>query len=893
MKLLLIDGSNLIFRAYYATEKREIKTPNGEDANAIYTLVTMINKLIVEHKPTHMFIALDTGKSTFRHEKYPMYKGKRSETPERLKSQFPMALELYEAMGIKHYATERFEADDLIASYAKLGERSDFDVQVVSGDKDLLQLISPKTKVLTPGIGFIKECNYDEEIFSEKFGFNKDRFVEYKALVGDTSDNIIGVEKIGAKTAAKFINNFSSIDEMISSAQDVVQKMENKEKIPKETIIKGKNAERMAVSKELLDDNLELVKLIEDVDVHIPLEELKFSDYNYETFIKYLKKCGFTKMANDFAKKAGLEAEKVVYNQQQVQEITKFNIKKHTGKETFIYTETLGENYHTTRGLGIGFASEKGLFYLPQTKIDEDVKAYIKSDAKKIVYNLKRLMVMLNLSEVQGVIFDPFLALALLNPENYKKPIDVIAIQEQIEGIKDQRELYGPKSNPKLPLPDLIKEDIGMKAYVCQQLYIKLVNEIEMNELSSVLQTIELPLSQVLAKMEMTGIVIDENKLNDLNHDFEIEIEKIEQKINLITDINIKSTKQLREYLFDTRALPDKGIKKTKSGHSTDVENLSKLRKLLEFDADKYESDIKLIDLIFEHRMYSKLNSTYLKGLAKYLEEGKLHPIYHQLLTETGRLSVSEPNIQNIPIRTEKGQVIRSLFTAPAGKKVVAIDYSQVELRVIAHMANEEHMLSEFRANNDIHTETAKKILGLSEVSKNQRSQAKAINFGIIYGMSAFGLAKQVGISKKEAADFIDKYLNTYPNIEKYMNDLIEFAKENEYVKTIDGRRRNLPNINSSNRLEAENAKRMAINTPVQGTAADIIKKAMIAVNKYIKGTEIDLVMQIHDELVFYIPETEVEEQTTKIKGLMENVVDLNVNLIADAQSGDNWLEAK
>lgn len=893
MKLLLIDGSNLIFRAYYATEKRDIKTPDGEDANAIYTLITMINKLIVEHKPTHMFIALDTGKSTFRHEKYPEYKGKRSETPDRLKNQFPMAKELYAAMGIENYATERFEADDLIASYAKIAEAKGFEVQVVSGDKDLLQLISPTIKVLTPGIGFIKECNYTAEVFKEKFGFEKERFIEYKALVGDSSDNIIGVEKIGAKTAAKFINNYPNIDAMITDAKKVVEMVENKEKIPKDAVIKGKNAERMAVSEELLHNNLELVELIEDVDVHIPLEELAFNDYNYETFIKYLKKCGFTKFVNEYSKRAGIEEEKVVYNQEKVREITKFDVKKHTGKETFIYTETLGENYHNTKGLGIGIACSKGLFYLPQTKIDQDFINYLQSDSKKIIYNTKRLMVILKTNEINGLIFDPYLALALLKPENYKKSIDLIAIQEQIDVLKDQRELYGPKSNPRMPLPDEIKEDIGLKAHICQEIYVKLVNEIEINELSHVLQDIELPLTKVLAQMEQTGIVIDQDKLHDLNHDFEIELEKIEQKIELITDINIKSPKQLREYLFETEGLPDKGIKKTKSGHSTDVENLSKLRKLLEFDSDKYAKHIELIDLIFEHRMYAKLNSTYLKGLSKYLVDSKLHPIYHQLLAETGRLSVSEPNIQNIPIRTEKGQVIRSLFTAPIGKKVVAIDYSQVELRVIAHMADEKHMLEEFKLGNDIHTETAKKILNVETVTSLERSRAKAINFGIIYGMSAFGLAKQVGISKKEANEFIDKYLQTYPNIERYMSDLISFAQDNGYVKTLDGRRRNLENINSSNRLEAENAKRMAINTPVQGTAADIIKKAMIEVNQYIKDTEIELVMQIHDELVFYIPEDKLEIEIPKLKAIMENVVDLNVNLVADAESGDNWLEAK
>ncbi len=893
MKLLLIDGSNLIFRAYYATEKREILTPDNLHANAIHTLVSMINKMVEEHKPTHMFIALDTGKSTFRHEKYPEYKGKRSETPDRLKEQFPLAKELYDAMGIKHYATERFEADDLIASYAEIAKRQGFEVQVVSGDKDLLQLIDENVKVLTPAMGFAKECNYTPEVFEEKYGFKTDRFIEFKALVGDSSDNIIGIEKVGAKTAEKFINNFASIEAMVDEAKAVMTMVENKEKVPKEKIIKGKNAERLAVAEEQLADNLELVELVRDVDVHIPLDELEFSDYNYETYIKFLKRLGFSRFVSQFSNKAGINEEKVIEHQHKVTEIMNFDVKKHTGKETFIYTESLSENYHETKCLGIGLSSDKGIFYLPATKISKEFIEYMQSDARKITYNLKRLMVLIDVTQVNNVIFDVYLASALINPDNYKKTIDVYAMQHQLDYLDDQRELYGPKSNPKMPMPGALSRDIGMKAQICNELYINLVNEIETNELTSVLHDIELPLAAVLARMEIQGIVLDQERLNSISQDYEIELEKIEQKINVITDINIKSPKQLSEYFFETCEAPTKGIKKTKSGYSTDVENLLKLQKLLQFEQDKFAEQIRLIDLIMEHRIYSKLNSTYIKGLDKYIHEGRIHPIYHQLLAETGRLSVSDPNIQNIPIRTEKGQVIRSLFTAPAGYEVVAIDYSQVELRIIADMAKESHMIEEFLADNDIHTETAKKILGVDQVTSNERSQAKAINFGIIYGMSAFGLAKQVGLSKAEAQKFIDRYLDTYPRIHEYMEELVTFAKENGYVKTLFGRRRNLENINSNNKMEFEGAKRMAINTPIQGTAADVIKMAMIKIDKYCQDNDIQMVMQIHDELVFYVKHEEVEKVQQELVELMQSVVDLAVNLKAEANHGDSWLAAK
>ncbi len=893
MKLLLIDGSNLIFRAYYATEKREILTPDNIHANAIYTLITMINKMIEEHKPTHMFIALDTGKSTFRHEKYPEYKGKRSETPERLKMQFPLAKELYDAMGIKHYATENFEADDLIASYARIAKEQGFEVQVVSGDKDLLQLIDDNVKVLTPAMGFAKECNYTKDVFYEKYGFTKDRFIEYKALVGDTSDNIIGIEKVGAKTAAKFINNFDSLEDMVTEAKSVIKMVEEKQKVPKEKIIKGKNAERMAVAMEQLDHNMELVTLVEDIDVHIELSDLVFTDFDYETFIKYLERLGFSRFVSQFSQKAGFDEQKIITHTKQVQEINKFDVKKHTGVETFIYTNSLGENYHTSSGLGIGLSSKKGIFYLPHTKIDQSFIEFLLSDKKKIVHNLKRLMVILGITKVNNVIFDSFLAISLLKPENYRKSIDQIATENDLNYLSDQRELYGPKSNPKLPLPGAVAMDIGLKSQIINELYIKLVNDIETNDLIKVLHEIEMPLAKVLAKMELRGITIDQVKLQDISEEYEIELEKIDQKINLITEINIKSPKQLSEYFFGEIECPTKGIKKTKSGYSTDVENLMKLQKLLMFDQEKYLDQIKLIDLILEHRIYSKLNSTYLKGLDKYIISNKIHPIYHQLLAETGRLSVTEPNIQNIPIRTEKGQVIRSLFTAPAGYDVVAIDYSQVELRIISHMANEKHMIEEFNLNNDIHTETAKKIFHLNAVDRVKRSQAKAINFGIIYGMSAFGLAKQVEISKAEAQEFIDRYLKTYPRISEYMDELVEFARENGYVKTLYGRRRNLVNINSNNRLEFEGAKRMAINTPIQGTAADVIKLAMIAVDKYCDENNIEMVMQIHDELVFYVNKNDVAKVERELVEIMENVVDLNVKLIAEANNGSNWLEAK
>jgi DNA polymerase-1 len=877
MKLLLIDGSNLIFRAYYATEKQNILTPAGVDANAIHTLIGMINKMVIEHKPTHMFIGLDTGSSTFRHKMYEDYKGKRSATPDRLKGQFSLARELYDSMGVKYDATDEFEADDLIATYAKLAKEKGYQVQIVSGDKDLLQLIDDNVKVLTPAMGFAKEINYDQKVFIDKFDFHPERFIEYKALVGDSSDNIIGVEKLGDKTARKLINEYDDVEAMIEAA--------------KAGIIKNKLGLNLANAGEIVVENKKLVTLIEDVNVDIPLEDLVFDNYNFDTFLSFLKKCGFTKYYNQFGK--NVEVKNEVISDFTI--IDQFDQKEHTCVETFIYTQSLGENYLETEGLGFGLVSKKGIFYLPHDKIDQTFIRYLQSDDKKITYNLKRLMGILNLTEVDGFVFDIYLGSSLLTNDNYKKSIDLLAVGYDVNIISNFEEIYKTKSNPVMPDIDILARDIVTKTIALEKLYIPIINELEDAKLSDVLYDIELPLTGVLSRMEQNGVYIDESKLDELNIYYGDKIKILEEEIRMLTTININSPMQLSDYLFVENELPNKGIKKTTRSFSTDVDNLNKLRKMLLIDQLQYGEYIKLIDLILEYRIYSKLNSTYLLGIKKYITNGLVHPIYQQLLAETGRLSVIDPNIQNIPIRTKEGQVIRSLFNCQEGYKFIAIDYSQVELRLIAYIAGETNMIHDFANGLDIHEATAKKILNVETVSSDERSKAKAINFGIIYGMSQYGLAKQVGISNEEAKHFIERYFETYPKIKEYMSKQISFARENSYVKTLFNRRRYIKNINSVSKMEKENAERMAINSPIQGTAADVIKIAMIEVDKAIKNNEIEakMVMQIHDELVFYVKEEDADKIAQKIKSKMENAFTQELNLKAEIGMGNNWLEAK
>lgn len=867
-KLLLIDGSNLIFRAYFASEKQNIKTLDGRPGGAISTLVSMINKIVKAENPSHMFIALDTKAPTFRHHSFEDYKAGRSKTPEDLVAQFPMAEELYKKMGIEHYGIDGYEADDLIASYAIKAKSEGYFVKIVTGDKDLLQLVDEGIEVLTPKMGFSKEVNYTPDVFFEKYDFMPNRFIEYKALVGDKSDNITGVDKLGDKTARKLINQFPSYKEMVEAAR-------NEE-------IKGKVGENLADSLDRIEMNIRLVTLLKDAPLELELDKLKYDQTPSDEFILYLENLGFKKLASDCLKATG---EKPKVKKIEFELIDQFQPSKHTSTQTAVYTQTLTDNYFESSPLGIAFSSEKGTFYCKE--IDESIKEWLKSDACKITYDYKKMCSIVGF-EVENVIFDNFLAASLIDVTLNKMPFDYIMSRFGFNEVYSFEEVYKIKSNPQMPDSNLLAEDISSKAIAIFQTFPKIANLIETKELSHVMYDIELPLSPVLSQVERNGITIDIENINKLKIKYGEILEDLDNQIKKYTSINISSPLQLSDYLFNERKLPSKGIKKTARGYSTDVVNLKKL--LDNIDCDSEESI--LINLILEYRIYAKLLNTYVKGIEKYLtDENQIKPIYNQMLSETGRLSTREPSIQNIPIRSEEGQIIRSLFSSKPGYKLVAIDYSQVELRMMAHISNDEKLIEAFQNDADIHASTAKTIFGTSE--GGNRSKAKAINFGIIYGMSKYGLAKQVGISNDEAEMFITKYFENYPSIKTYIESTIDFATENGYVSTIFNRRRVIEDINSSNYLKKEHAKNAAINTPVQGSAADLIKIAMIKVAEHIKSTNTKMIMQIHDELVFEIKEDELDSEVKTICQIMQNATELKVPLKVDYGIGDNWLEAK
>lgn len=884
MKLLLIDGSNLIFRAYYATEKNILKNPVGEPVNALYTIISMIEKLKNDIRADHMFIAMDSGKSTFRHKMYDDYKGKRISIPEKLKSQFSLIEEYFKVAKIKFFSTDEYEADDLIATYARKYSKKDIEIQVVSGDKDLLQLVDEKIRVLTPKIGFSKEINYDISTFYEKYTFKPDRFIEYKALVGDSSDNIMGVNKLGDKTAKKLINEYNSLDKILKAAS-------NKE-------IKGKLGENIANSIDDVKNNITLVTLIDTVSLKYDLDELLIETPDTKIYCDFLKKQGFLKLYDKFLKTNGVGEIEDRHHEKKLEYkvIDSFDSKEHCDDFTYIYTQSLEENYFLSENLGIAIVSKKGNFYLPVDKINNEFFEFLKSNEKKVIYNVKRFLTAFEIKDVKNVVFDPYLALSLLNSENFSKPFDVVFNQYQIYYVRAFDAVYGPKRNPKIKSMQLVQEDLISKAYAIYETHSRIAEEILENDLSNVLDNIEIPLSFILSEMELNGVQIDQNNLEGLTLEYKKKQEKKLEEINLFTEININSTSQLSDFLFEEIKLPKKGLKKTKKGFSTDVENLEKLLLLLREKENNYEQEIKFITDILEYRKITKILSTYLLSLPRFiLKDKKVHPINNQLLSETGRLSVMDPNIQNMPITSNDGQKIRALFKPSNGNKLIAFDYSQIELRIMASFSKDQQMINDFNTGHDIHTETARRMFNLEEVSPSDRSKAKAINFGIIYGISSYGLAKQVNISNAEAQEFINTYFETYPKVKDYMDLLIEKVEQNGYVTTFSGRRRIIEGINSKNFNERNQAKRMAINTPIQGTGADILKLALIQVGEKLKKNHLKskMIMQIHDEIILDVPENEIDTVVQIVKDTMENIVDLPVQLEVDYGIGINWLETK
>ena len=858
-KIVLVDGNNLLFRSYYATAYTGniMRNKDGFPTNGLYGFVNMINKIISEEKPEYMMVAFDIGK-TFRHEKYERYKDGRKETPEDLKLQFPVAKKILTAMGIKYLECAGYEADDIIGTVSLWCEKDpEYEALIVSSDKDLLQLISDETVVK-----LLKSKDYimmDKETFRETYGFDPINMIDLKALMGDSSDNIPGVKGIGEKGAIKLISEYHTIDNLYDNIGNIKGAMQTK-------LIEGK--EDAYYSRDL-------VTIYREVPLDVTFDDLIYKKENTNELIDIYNNLGFysllRKMNNtekEIKEESGKDEFKVISN---INDVV-------IDEDTAIYLDTTLGNYHDVDILGISLYNKKYSCYIPYDifKSNTDI---LNTKYNLFTYDYKKLIVVFNKYSIKvpNISFDTMISAYLLN---YETKDDICYLANNMN--------YNIPSYDKkevLTVEEASNRAI-LKAKFIYKTKDKLYEQMKNEDTIYLFENIEMPLAKILAKMEIEGIRVDKNILKDMGEEIKIKLELITKDIYNYAgeEFNINSPKQLGEILFDKLKLP--GAKKNKTGYVTDVDVLKKL------------VNYPIVNKILEYRALAKLYSTYIDGIINTIrEDGKIHTIYTQTLTRTGRLSSIEPNLQNIPMRSEYGRLIRKAFLPEQNSVIMSSDYSQIELRVFAHLSGVSDLINAFNDGIDIHTKTAMDIFNVPEegVTKNMRRQAKAVNFGILYGISSYGLSEDLGISVKDAKDFINKYFETYPGVKDYMNSEIEEAKRNGYVKTIMNRKRIINELKNSNYMVRSMGERMALNTPIQGSASDILKKAMVEIDNIFEKENIKskMLLQVHDELIFNVYKDELDKVKDIVYNTMTKVFDLKVPLDVDIEVGNNWYEAK
>ena len=859
-KIIMIDGNNLMFRSYYATAYNGnfMNNSKGFPTNALFGFANMINKIINEETPEYIIVAFDKGK-TFRHEEYEGYKDGRVETPDELKKQFPKAKELLNAMGIKYYEIDGYEADDIIGTFAKFcDDDKDFIGTIVSSDKDLLQLLSSDVDIkLLKQKDYIR---YNEKTFEEAYGIKPINVIDLKALMGDPSDNIPGVKGVGEKTALKLLHEYKTLD-------GIYQNVDN---------IKGKLGEKLKNDKENAYKSYHLATIIKEVPLEISIEDTKYLGDNTEKLNQIYEDLEFYSFLKKQKKQ---ETPKKELNIKIINNLNEINIEG----EIAVYLEILGQNYHKSEILGMGVYNDKVAYFIPLEILKQNPKFLTQN--KKYTYDLKKMLVALKWQnvEINNVTFDTMIAGALLD-YNMKDDIAYLANQVDYE-LNFYEKIYGKNATLKKPDIEIIAKECINKAKFIYETKDLFQTKIKEENIEYLYNEIEFPLATVLADMEYEGVKVDANVLKEMGEDIQIKLELLSKDIYNTAGckFNISSPNQLSEVLFEKLNLPHK--KKTANGYSTAIDVLNKLK-------DKHP----IISQIIEYRKLSKIYGTYAQGLINTIQNEKIHTIYTQNLTRTGRLSSIEPNLQNIPVRDNFGKQIRKAFV-PTYDYILSADYSQIELRVLAHMADVQALKEAFKNKLDIHAKTASDIfkVPLNLVTSEMRRVAKAVNFGIIYGISSFGLAENVGIRPAEAKKFIDTYLETYPGIKEYMDTSISHAKEKGYVTTLFNRKRNIPELKNTVYTIRQSGERIALNTPIQGTAADIIKLAMVKVYKALKENNLKtkMIIQVHDELIFDVPKEELEQVKKIVTDVMDNVCPLNVPLAIDINYGKNWAEAK
>lgn len=857
-KIVLVDGNNLLFRSYYATAYTGniMRNKEGFPTNGVYGFVNMINKIISDEKPEYMMVAFDIGK-TFRHEKYERYKDGRKETPDDLKVQFPVAKKILTAMGIKYLECAGYEADDIIGTISMWCEKDpEYEALIVSSDKDLLQLISDETVVK-----LLKTKDYiwmDKKTFNDTYGFDPIHMIDLKALMGDSSDNIPGVKGIGEKGAIKLVSEYKTIDNIY----------ENIDKI------KGATQIKLIDGKEDAYYSKDLVTIYREVPLDITFDDLLYKGENADELIDIYNDLGFYSLlrkinTSDIKKEKSREDEFKI-----ISDINDVKI----SEDTSIYLDTTIGNYHDAEILGIALYNSTLSCYIPYD-IFKNNTSILDTDYNLSTYDYKKLIVVFNKYgiKVPNINFDTMISAYLLNYET----------KDDICYLANKLNIYIPSYDKK----EVVTTEEAARRAILKARFIyntkdKLYEDMKREDNIYLFESIEMPLAKVLAKMETTGIRVDKKVLEEMGTEIKIKLEILTRDIYNYAgeEFNINSPKQLGEILFDKLKLP--GAKKNKNGYATDIDVLKKL------------TEYPIINKILEYRALAKLYSTYIDGIISTIrKDGKIHTIYTQTLTRTGRLSSIEPNLQNIPMRSEYGRLIRKAFIPEDNSVILSSDYSQIELRVFAHLSGVNDLINAFKEGVDIHTKTAMDIfkVPMEGVTKNMRRQAKAVNFGILYGISSYGLAEDIGIPVKEAKEFINKYFETYPGVKDYMDKEIDEAKKNGYVKTIMNRKRVIEELKSSNYMVRSMGERMALNTPVQGSASDILKKAMVEISDIFEKENIKskMLLQVHDELIFNVYNDEIDKVKDIVYNTMTKVFELKVPLDVDIELGNNWYEAK
>ena len=861
-KIILVDGNNLLFRSYYATAYTGnlMQNSKGFPTNALYGFANMINKIVTEEKPKYMIVAFDKGK-TFRHVKYDFYKQGRNETPNELKMQFPKAKEMLGAMGIKYYECDNYEADDIIGTFAKYcDDEEEYIGTIVSSDKDLLQLISSDIDIkLLKQKDYIR---YNEQTFFEDYGIEPKKIIDLKALMGDPSDNIPGVKGIGEKTALKLLQQYKSLDGIYEHIDEIKGKLQEK-------LINGKDSAYMSY---------EIATIVRDVPMEIDINDIKYLGNNVSKLNKIYEDLEFYSLIKKLNVESNIKEE--VIEPKKISSVDEIKLTK----DTAIYIEILGSNYHKDEIIGLSLYNDSEYYYVPKELVKDSINKWIKY--VKYTYDLKKLYVLLRYLgyELNSIEFDVMIAGYLLD-YNVKDDIAYLAHDLEVE-LPFYENVFGKS---KLTLPEekeLIINTINKAKFVYEiKDYLK--DKIKADEVENLFYNIEMPLAITLGDMEYTGVNVDKNTLIKMGDEIKEKLESLTKEIynQAGIEFNISSPKELGVILFEKLELPHG--KKNTLGYSTNADILNKLK-------DKHP----IINLILEYRMLTKLYSTYIEGLMNYIgSDNKIHTIFTQTLTRTGRLSSTEPNLQNIPVRYEYGKLIRKAFVPSKNSVLLSSDYSQIELRIFTHMANVETLVEAIKNGLDIHTKTAMDIFHVSkeEVTSNMRRIAKAVNFGILYGISSFGLAENIHTSVGEAKAFIDHYFEAYPGIKNYMDEVVKEAYKNGYVKTLLNRKRTINELKSNNKIIRNQGERMALNTPIQGTSADIIKKAMNEVKLAFEENNLKskLILQVHDELIIDCKKDELDTVTKLLKDIMENTIKLRVPLEVDIHYGNNWYDAK